>query len=61
MLFRQEPNMKNNDFLKFKPNQSKILHLNGFCPKYYFDGFYYFDKTDDLIDFIENRGWINEK
>ena len=37
-----------------------ILHKNGFIPKYMSldGGFYYYDKTDDIISFIKSNNLI---
>jgi len=52
MLFRQEPS---NPELYYIVNseQSRVLHENNFFPKYYFNEMYYYEKTDELVDYMK--------
>lgn len=52
MLFRQKPREKDK-YIKVDSDKTMELHKQGFFPKYFWEGYYYYEKTDELIKYIE--------
>jgi hypothetical protein len=52
MLFRQKPREKDK-YIKVDSDKTMELHKHGFFPKYFWEGYYYYEKTNELIKYIE--------
>lgn len=52
MLYTQKPKDIDN-YIKVNSEMSSKLHKNGFYPKYFWDGFYYYEKTDAIVLYMK--------